>query len=231
MVEHNGLFYLVATPETTTTSLLRTTRSARTATTMAATTTTTTTTATRTPTTPLHLVEWCCEPDSPLSSYLAARGSTVTRLHLPHDGIRVDHNAMKVLEEIKQQLRVGVDVIIWAALPCAAWSGWQRVNAAAGGATTAAIEAARRESRVMLHQLQNVLQRAFEEAQANPNGGVLHAAFEWPRAAYVTAGEVPELQAILRLLPRRCQFDGCMYGLRAKSDAEALDCLHDRAGD
>ena len=35
---------------------------------------------------------------------------------------------MKVLEEIKQQLRLGVDVIIWAALPCTAWSGWQRVT-------------------------------------------------------------------------------------------------------
>ena len=69
----------------------------------------------------------------------------------------------------------------------------------------------------MLHQLQKVLQCAFAEAQANPRGGVLHAAFEWPRAAYVAASELPELQAIQRLLPWKCQFDGCMYGLRAKS--------------
>ena len=219
VVEHSGLFYLAAAPVTMIASLLRTTRSAETATTLAgaATATTTTATAARAPTTPLHLVEWCCELDSRLSGYFAARGSSVTRLHLLHDDMRLDSNAAKVLEEIKQRLRLGVDVIVWAALPCTAWSGWKRVNAAAGGVTAAAVEAARRESQVILRQLQTVLQCAYAGAQANPSGGVLHAAFDWPRAAYVTAGEVPELQAILRSLPWKCQFDGCMYGLRAKS--------------
>ena len=94
-----------------------------------------------------------------MSGYLAARGSPVTRLHLPHDDMRLDSNAGKVLEEIKRQLRLGVDVIVWAALLCTAWSRWQRINAAAGGVTAAALEAARRESRIMLCQLQKVLRK------------------------------------------------------------------------
>eukprot|EP00972_Heterocapsa_arctica_P001669 240256-Heterocapsa_arctica.AAC.1 len=45
----------------------------------------------------------------------------------------------------------------------------------------------------------------------------LHMAFEWSRNAL--AWSSPPLKELLRLMPLRCEFDGCQYGLRAQDGA------------
>eukprot|EP00972_Heterocapsa_arctica_P090809 13398892-Heterocapsa_arctica.AAC.1 len=42
---------------------------------------------------------------------------------------------------------------------------------------------------------------------------MIRVACEWPRAAYDNAHGVMALARIIELLPHRCLFDGCRYGL------------------
>ena len=79
-----------------------------------------TTTCVRAKKAPLHFVEWCCEPDSRLGTWFANQGCSITRLHLPHDDMRLRANADKVLHEIQEHTRMGGDVVLWAAVPCTA---------------------------------------------------------------------------------------------------------------
>ena len=56
------------------------------------------------------------------------------------------------------------------------------------------------------------LQQVMQE-QRGPHSGIVHALFEWPKAAYEQAANLPELVRIQRLLGYDCRFDVCMYAL------------------
>eukprot|EP00972_Heterocapsa_arctica_P115199 16446535-Heterocapsa_arctica.AAC.1 len=68
-------------------------------------------------------------------------------------------SADRVIAEVQEQVRHGIDVIIWAAIPCTPWCRWQTVNAAHSPEAAQRIAQARAESQGMMQQLIYVLNR------------------------------------------------------------------------
>ena len=129
----------------------------------------------------MHFTEWCCEPDSRLTTWLVTRGCTATRLHLPHGDMRRQDSAEHVLKEVRDLVAAGVNVVLWMALPCTAWSRWQQVNLQTGAHTAELINAAREESKGMLQKMCWALRQIL--GPARPGRGQVHAVYEWPRGA------------------------------------------------
>ena len=75
-----------------------------------------------------HVVEYCCEPDSKLSTWFAERGHTVTRLGLPDRDLSNAACVSQVSEEIREQLQNGKKILLWASLPCRPWCKWQQAS-------------------------------------------------------------------------------------------------------
>ena len=143
----------------------------------------------------MRFIEWCCEPDSRLTTWLATRGCTATRLHLPHDDMRRQDSAERVLKEVREP--------------------WQQVNLQTGKHSAELIMAAREESKGMLQKACWVLRQVLGPARQGQ--GQVHAVYEWPRGAYAATAGMEEMEEIMRLMPHICAFDGCRYGLRARS--------------
>ena len=116
------------------------------------------------------------------------------------------------MTHVRKLVRQGRNVLVWAALPCRPWCVWQKVNVSLGGETAKRICAERCESQQMLAVLAWTLQQVMQE-QRGPHSGMLHALFEWPKAAYEQAANLPELARIQKLLGYGCRFDGCVYAL------------------
>jgi len=101
--------------------------------------------------------------------------------------------------------------MIWAALPCTAWSSWQYVNHAANSATAEGIEQERAYSRKMIKVFVQFMKKVITEE----NVGKVYAACEWPRNA--SGWNTTEMKGVHRLLPWRADFDGCTLGLESSA--------------
>ena len=153
-----------------------------------------------------HVVEYCCEEDSLLTEWFLRRGHTATRMGLPGWDLSTKAGVRRAVEEIRQQLAKGKKILLWAALPCTSWCTWQNVSEQHGVEARQKLEIARRHSLIMIRNFKFVLRKALELG-----GDDVIAAYEWPRAA--TGWRLPEIRDLVKILPHRCNFDGCQYGL------------------
>ena len=70
-----------------------------------------------------------------------------TTPNLPLGDMRRQGSAERVLKEVREQVAEIVDVVLWMALPCTAWSRWQQVNMQTGKHSAELIMVARGESK------------------------------------------------------------------------------------
>jgi hypothetical protein len=155
------------------------------------------------------LFEWCCEPDSLLSQEFEHQGGMAIRLGLPQFDMSQLSTVRSVIALIQHYVRSGACVFIWFSLPCQPWSSWQYINAAASVAKnlTHAAQELKASRQYSLHMLDLVI---FALQQVL--GPHVHAAFEWPRGA-IAWTQVPTISNLIELLPLRCDFDGCCFGV------------------
>ena len=85
--------------------------------------------------------------------------------------MRRQDSAERVLKEVREQVTAGVDVVLWMALPCTAWSRWQQVNLQTGKHSAELIMAAREESKGMLQKACWVLRQVLGPCMARPRSG------------------------------------------------------------
>jgi hypothetical protein len=161
-----------------------------------------------------HVVEYCCEPDSKPSTWFAERGHTVTRLGLPDRDLSKQACVSQVSEEMREQMRNGKKILLWASLPCRPWCKWQQVNRKTSLILRQQNDKDRRQSRLMVQLFVKLLQELLVDEQDHTQ---VVACFEWPRGAL--GWQIKEMTTLLELLPVACRFDGCRYGLRAQRDS------------
>ena len=159
-----------------------------------------------------HVVEYCCEPDSKLSTWFAERGHTVTRLGLPDRDLSNAACVSQVSEEIREQLQNGKKILLWASLPCRPWCKWQQASRRTSLILRQQNDKDRRQSRLMVQLFVKLLQEVLIDEQDHTQ---VVACFEWPRGAL--GWQIKEMTTLLELLPVACRFDGCRYGLRAQT--------------
>ena len=99
----------------------------------------------------------------------------------------------------------GYYVMIWASLPCGAWSTWQYINAWKGAEEWERLKAARLVSMHMVKLLEMALRQTSQLG--------VFAAFEWPRRALPWKSPFPEFRALMTLMPHTADWDGCQFGL------------------
>ena len=101
----------------------------------------------------------------------------------------------------------GLNVGLHAALPCTPGSALTRIHAAISHTYRVRRELQRDQSRRMLKHLVTLLGRL--------RGPKFGASFEWPAHCDGWSKSCPEIQSLMRELPKRCLFDGCAYGLQS----------------
>ena len=162
---------------------------------------------TPTPEAPWMLFEWACESDSKLARWFVDSGHAAVRLHPPQWDLRGPGHVDEAVDMMIEAQHRGFNVMVWIALPCTSWSGWQHANRAIGGEMKEMIEVGRRESIVMVEQVARAA-RMMRDASIE-----FEMAFEWPRGA---AGWNDKKAAdMLRDtgMEHSCEFDGCAYSL------------------
>ena len=97
-----------------------------------------------------RLVEWCCERDSRLAQWFTFHAQSAERLHLPDHDTRTRASAQRVVKNVMEITVRGVNVLLWATIPCGPWRGWQKINMRLG--TDAA-------DRICLQRLESESQR------------------------------------------------------------------------
>ena len=81
------------------------------------------------------------------------------RLGLPQYDLSKRSDVRRAEEHMKEVLRRGKRLVLWVSLPCAPWSTWQRVNAAAGAEKSRQIQEARKHSEEMFGYVVGVIRR------------------------------------------------------------------------
>eukprot|EP00972_Heterocapsa_arctica_P003629 541688-Heterocapsa_arctica.AAC.1 len=74
------------------------------------------------------LYEWACEGNSRLARWFIQAGHGAVRLRPPEHDLRDRRCTSRLVWQIVDTWLNGFNIIIWAALPCIAWSRWQNVN-------------------------------------------------------------------------------------------------------
>ena len=159
-----------------------------------------------------HLFEWCCSADS--SPWFGSHGQEATRFGLPNWDCGKRAKTVEAVRLITQALNAGQKVLVWAALPCSPWGPWQFVNLTRGQFTANRTRRARAESRRLLRELTVALTLLAHRASTGVQS--LYMAFEWLRGA--AAWDSRPLRTLQRLVPYKCEFDGCQYGLRTQDN-------------
>ena len=159
---------------------------------------------------PWMLYEWACEGNSRLARWFVHEGHGAVRLHLPEHDL-CDHGCVgRLVEEIAAARQRGFNIMVWAALPCTAWSRWQVISVTRSASTREHIEKEKEESIRMVREFQ----WAWAMKTLKSVGVPVEIAFEWPRGA--EGWTQPVVQEMRRIcgLEVECDFDGCQYNLR-----------------
>ena len=149
------------------------------------------------------LLEWCCSTQSQLARRSADLGIEAIRFDASERrrtaGSREAH--AWAVELARAARRANRKVCVWVALPCTAWSTWQRL------AKDPASLARKRMASVALLRRTTCLIKDLMELNVD-------AYFEWPRFCDGwSAALCPPMAELLRLLPARAAVDGCALGV------------------
>ena len=155
------------------------------------------------------LIEFCCSPDSRLSSegYAEVDGKVVLRHRITesHDITKAKtvENVLELIEEC-----AGLPIVFWGSQPCTAGSTWQRVNKD---------KSPNHEERIkyLMNQFHRLHSSFMTLARAVRDTGRGKIVFEWPRFCGLW-GERRVKRMVRELELDFANFNGCMLGLCSK---------------
>lgn len=160
------------------------------------------------------LFEWCCAQDSTLSSWFASHGQRAYRLGLPSVNLLDKDQIAEVIAAIKQEIKEGRRVLLWAAQPCTPWCRWQSVSCAEAEKRgkleefDSSLELARQQSRQLLQNLLHVIRSVSKF-------GAISLAFEWPSTC--TGWKEELVQDLSTWMPEVADCSGCAMNLTDES--------------
>eukprot|EP00972_Heterocapsa_arctica_P109434 16114434-Heterocapsa_arctica.AAC.1 len=109
------------------------------------------------------LYEWACEGNGRLARWFDQAGYGAVRLHLPEHDLRDRACTTQLVRQIKDVWLRGFQILIWIALPCAAWSKWQVINVTTSPHVARHLDEWRAESIQMVKELVWTIERLQQE--------------------------------------------------------------------
>jgi hypothetical protein len=159
----------------------------------------------------VKLWEYCCAPDSLLSTWFLAHGLEAQRLTLPDNDMSTLSAAERLLTGLRERSYAGKASVVWVALTCTAWCAWQRYNQRK--CVDEAIWKKNDDERAASVKMLAVLNYVIDQTQKDERmRKMVDFGFEWPR--YSDGWRLEMVEKMRRTLTFTGNFDGCMYGLQ-----------------